>query len=846
MDAQRLAEIDALFAAALEIEPADRGAFLAERCGADAALRREVEALLEHSGAGVEALVDPLRAFAASLPAAAADELEPGTALGAWRVVAPLGRGGMGAVYLGERSDGAFAQRGAIKILPSAASSAAAIARFELERRILARLSHPHIAHLLDGGVDGRGLPYLVLEHVEGRPLDAWCDERRAGVDERLRLLVAVARAVAAAHRNLVVHRDLKPANVLVTAEGVVKLLDFGIAKLLDPGPGDLALTALEARPMTPAFASPEQVRGEPITTASDVYQLGLLLYELLTGRRPQQATSGSLAELVKVVCEREPPPPSRAVVAAGGARPAGELARLRQSTPARLARHYRGDLDAVVARALAKDPERRYGSAEELAADLERWLAGRPVRARRPTVGYRAGKFLRRHLAASLAAGLALALTLAYAVGVTLQARAIDAQRQRAEVEAAKASEVERFLLGLFESSDPGVALGHEVTARELLERGVARVGRDLAGQPEVQARLESTLGEIHGSLDLVDAGRALVERALERQLRLHGERHPEVAESYHRLGVLQRLGDDVEAAVASLERALALRRELVPSDAAELARNLADLGEAQRRSGDLEAAAASYRESLAIHERRGDREGMAAGLSNLSALSHSRRDYAGAEELERRALAIHLEMHGDEHPETAMSRLNLGMALRRQGRVEAAIAELESAFAIHRAVYGAEHFTTAWTQVELGMAFQQQGDLERAEAELADVYPRLVAKLGSDDARTADVAVGLGQLRVRQGRPAEAEPLLRAALAALGERYGPEHYRLGSAALWLGRALAGSGRRAEAIEIWRAGLARMRPGIDERFVADFRAELAAAGQPAPELEEPARAATR
>ncbi len=827
MDPKRLAEIDALFAAALELAPEERERFLARRCAGDEALRREVAALLAQSGEGVEALVAPVRAFAGGLPASA-DELEPGTTIGAWRVLAPLGRGGMGAVYLGERSDGAFAQRGAIKILPSAASTPQAIARFELERRILAGLSHPHIAHLIDGGVDPRGLPYLVLEHVAGRPVDAHCDERRASVEERLRLVIEIARAVSAAHRNLVVHRDLKPSNVLVTAEGVVKLLDFGIAKLIDPERGDPALTAVEARPMTPSFASPEQVRGEPITTASDVYQLGLLLYELLTGRRPQAATSGSLAELVEIVCEREPPPPSRAVLAAGGERPAAELAARRQSTPARLAKRYRGDLDAVVARALEKDPERRYGSAAELGADLERCLGGLPVHARRPTLGYRAGKFLRRHLAASIAAGLALALSFAYAVGVTLQARAIERQRQRAEIEAAKASEVERFVRGLFESSDPGVARGHEVTARELLERGVARIDRDLAGQPEVQARLWGTLGEIHGSLDLVREGRTLVERALEQQRRLYGERHPEVADSYHRLGVLERLGDDVEGAVAALERAVALRRELLARDSPQLAESLAALGEAQRRGGDLAGAEASYRESLAIRERRGDREGIAASLSSLSALGYSRRDYAGAEALERRALAIHLEMHGEDHPETAMSRLNLAMTLRRQGRVEAAIPLLESSLATHRAVYGPDHFTTSWTQVELAMAFQQTAALDRAEAGLAEVYPRLVAKLGAGDARTADVAVGFGQLRVRQKRYVEAEPLLRAALETLAERYGPDHYRLGSGQLWLGRCLSGQGRRAEAIAAWRAGLALLRPGIDEQLIRDFRAELA------------------
>lgn len=796
MDPERLAEIDAVFAAALELRPAERPAFLAERCAGDAALRSEVEELLEQSGERAEALAAPLRAAVVRLAAGTPGELAPGAAVGDWRIVRRLGRGGMGVVYLGERRGADFVQRGAIKILPAATSSEAAVRRFELERRILARVAHPHIAHLIDGGIDARGLPFLVMEHVAGRPLDEHCDEERLPVEARLRLMITIAQAVDAAHRNLVVHRDLKPSNILITPDGVVKLLDFGIAKLLAPEPGEAGLTATEGRPMTPTYASPEQVRGEPIATAADVYQLGLLLYELLTGRRPQAATSGSLAELVRLVCEREPPPPSRAVLLAGPERPPEQLAELRRSTPARLAKRYRGDVDALVGRALEKDPERRYGSA----------------------------------------AALAVVLTLAYAVAVTFQARAIERQRQRAEVETAKAREVERFLLSLFESSDPWMGLGREISARELLERGAERLERDLAGQPEVRARLASALGEIHGALDLVEAGRALVERALEQQLRLTGEHDLEVAASYHRLGVLHRLADDIPEAVAALARALELRRRLLPPDAPELARTLARLGEAQRRAGDLEGAEASYREALELEQRRGDPAGVSAALSSLGSLRYSHRDYAGAESFFRRGLELERSAGDPRGAGVATHLLNLGMALRRQDRIEPARAALEAALELHREVFGPDHLTTSWARVELGMAHQQAGDLERAEAELAGVHPLLVERLGNADARTADVGVGFGQLRVRQGSFVQGERLLREAVATLTERYGPDHYRLGSGLLWLGRALAGQGRFAEAIETWRAGHAKMRPGIDDKLRGEFRAELVAAGRPEPE----------
>jgi serine/threonine-protein kinase len=760
-----------------------------------------------------------------------------GERLGAWTVVGRLGRGGMGDVYLAERAEASFTQRAAIKVLSHAVGSEAAVRRFEQERRILARLSHPHIAHLVDGGIDRRGLPYLVLEHVDGEPIDGHCDRLGLGVEARVRLVIEVAHALQAAHRSLVVHRDIKPSNLLVTADGHVKLLDFGIAKLLDPGEQESGLTVADGRPMTPSCASPEQVRGEPIGVASDLYQLGLLLYELATGLRPQAARTSSLAELVELVCRREPAPPSRAALADDPARAddaegsAAARAARRGSTPARLARQLRPELDAIVARALAKDPEQRYESATELAADLERFLAGRPVRARRATLGYRLAKWTRRNAALAAAGALAALLTVGYAVAVTLQARAIERQRQRAELEAAKAAEVERFVLDLFRSSDPGVALGRDVTARQLLERGVERIERDLAAQPLVQARLRSALGEILGRLDLVAEGRALVERALAQQLRLGGGESAEVADSHHRLGVLRLLGGDDAGAVEALARAVELRRGLAIGASRELAADLVELGSAQRRTGDLAAAEASYRESLEIQRARGDPAGIAAGWSSLGSLHYSMRHYEEAERDERRALEILRRLHGDRHPETAMSLLNLGMTLRRQDKDAEALDAYRRALEVHREVYGPEHFNTIWTRVELAMALQQAGELAGAEVELAEALPLLVSKLGSEDARVADARFSFGMLRYRQGRFAEAEPHYRAALDGLADRYGAAHYRLGPPLLWLGRSLRELGREAEAVATWRSALGMMREEADARILADLRAELARAG---------------
>jgi len=831
MEADRDARIDALFEQALEQPEGRRLDWLAGACGDDESVRSEVEHLLELAGDDVEDVLEPVRAFAAEVAETPEDGIGIGERIGPYTIVGRLGRGGMGVVWLGERSDDTFDRRVAIKVLPSVRTSPESVRRFEQERRILARLNHPHIAHLVDGGVDRRGLPYLVLEHVQGEPVDEYCDRRRLPVEQRIRLVIEIATALQAAHRSLVVHRDIKPSNLLVTTEGDVKLLDFGIAKLLDPELGDAELTAHDGRPMTPTYASPEQVTAEPITTASDVYQLGLLLYELVTGHRPQAARTSSLAELVDLVCRHEPEPPSRAVLEDRGDVDAGRAAALRASSPARLARRFRPDLDAIVARALAKDPDRRYETAAELAAELERFLDGRPVHARRATFGYRAAKWLRRNAALAAAAGVAALLTVGYAVAVTIQARAIDRQRVRAETEAAKAAEVERFMLGLFQSSDPERALGREVTARELLERGTEQVARELAGQPEVQARLWSALGEIHGELGELEQGRRLVRRALEQQLVLPGDHRREIGDSRQRLGILERRLGNWAPARDELEAALVLRRDTEPPDSQALARVLAELGVLESAESHYERAEGFYRESLEIHRRRGSPGGVAVGLNNLAATFAERGDFASAQELLEEALALNRKTYGARHPSVALNLSNIAFYLRRQGRQKEALENLREALAIDREIYGDAHPKVARLLLVEGIALQQMGDLDGAEASYAEALPTLLHGLPAGSALIADARLGLGQLRVRQGRFLEGEELLRESLARHRELFASGSYRTGRVLLWLGRSLAGQGRLEEAVVAWREGLPLMRPVVDADFIDAFHAELAKAG---------------
>ncbi|MFQ5572464.1 MAG: serine/threonine protein kinase, partial [Rhodothermales bacterium] len=462
--------IDDLFAAALDHPPEERTAFIDRACTGNPALRDELESLLrayhasEHYLEAIDA--DRARALIESVGELVCEEQR----IGPYQVVRELGRGGMGAVFLAERADGQFEQQVALKLIKRGMDSDAILRRFLRERQILAHLRHENIARLLDGGVSDEDRPYFAMEYIDGLPLPDYCDTHRLDVEARLRLFQDVCRAVQYAHRSLIVHRDLKPSNMLVTEDGTVKLLDFGIAKLLDPEAqsGATALTEAGLRAMTPEYAAPEQVRGEPVTTATDVYTLGVVLYELLTGHRPYQFERREPKAIARVINDVEPELPSTAVRRETDIQHTDgttetvtplSVSRARSTQPDRLRRRLSGDLDTVVLKALRKEPERRYASAEAFVEDIRRHLAGLPVLAQKDTLAYRASKFVRRHTVGVVFATALGLLTLGSAVVMALQ----QAETMR---EAAKAEEVKSFVMSLFEMSDPDASKGETITA--------------------------------------------------------------------------------------------------------------------------------------------------------------------------------------------------------------------------------------------------------------------------------------------------------------------------------------------------------------------------------------------
>jgi serine/threonine-protein kinase len=512
---------DELLDEALDMPPGQRSPFLDHACGDNRQLRGLVERLI--SAAEIEdpefksggALQGPLGDLVRT--ELAEEESLAGTMVGRYRIVRELGRGGMAVVYLAERADGQFRQEVALKLLSAGLVASHVGRRFDRERQILAHARHPGVARLLDGGAGPSGRPYLVMEYVDGRPIDRYCDEEKLTLPARLDLFLQVARVVEDAHRNLIVHRDIKPSNILVTAEGHAKLLDFGIAKLLDPEAtsGDAPVSGSAIRLMTPAYASPEQVRGNPVTTASDTYQLGLLLFILLTGRFPYDLGDGDPAERMRAIVQKEPVKPSTAVASPEGWSPPGhdprtpgEIAYDRGTTPAKLRRVLSGDLDAILCRALGKEPENRYGSVSQLIEDIERYKAGRTVTARPDTWAYRTGKLARRHSAVFatgvIAALLVLALGLVYTAGLARE-------RDHAREEAARQARVSGFMRTLF-VVPPGAG---PLTPRQILDRAVARVDLELTGEPEVQSDLLALLAGMYKDLGLTTEARSLQARS-------------------------------------------------------------------------------------------------------------------------------------------------------------------------------------------------------------------------------------------------------------------------------------------------------------------------------------------
>jgi len=750
VDPQRWRQLQDRFDDLAERPAAEREAELRRLAAEDPDLAAELRAMLAADDTAF------LEEAAGSLDDLPPDdpELAPGTQMGFYRIVRTLGEGGMGMVYLAERDDGHFRRQVALKVIKRGMDTHRVIRRFRAERQILASLAHPNIGHLYDGGMTDDGVPYFAMEYVDGLPIDRYCERNGLGLRERLDLMRDVCAAVQHAHQNLIVHRDLKPSNVLVDGEGTVKLLDFGIAKLLDArAHPEESMTLTGLRPLTPDFASPEQVRGETLTTAADIYSLGVLLHVLLTGARPHDLTTVPPHELAAAVEALPRPRPSQAAV------------------PWRS--KLKGDLDTIVQVAMHPDPRRRYHSAEALSDDLRQHLRGHPIAARRDSMQYRTWKFVRRNrLGLGLVAGLFL-VTLIFAVASGRQARLINRQAESLALERDRAEDVTGVLVDMFDVSDPiygSVERGDTLRVRDFLQLNEQRLMTELADQPELKATVCHLMARLYGNLGLYDRAEPLIRESLALRRELFAPPHAAIASALDFLGTVVHRRGDYQGAEALFRESLAMRRELYEPPHMDLAESLNNLSWCLGDQGrdqeavDLDQEALDMRRAL-----KGDRDpDVAQSLNNIASGLYSQGRLDEAEPLWREALALRRELLGPEHPYVANTMNNLGRLLRDRGAHAEADTLISGALAIWTRSLGADHPRLSAGWFNLALNAESLGDLPRAVEAMGHALALDATALSEDHPFVAQDREELGRLLAADGRTDEGLVQMRRALDA------------------------------------------------------------------------------
>jgi eukaryotic-like serine/threonine-protein kinase len=786
LDPARWERIQELFHQALELSEPERLMFLQSGCGGDTELLAEVLALLEEDAR--EAL--PLERNRAELVRAVFDgSVPPLRAVGPYRIVRVLGQGGMGVVYLAERED--LHSRVALKVLRDAALSPARRERFAREERTLAQLSHPSIARLYDADVLPDGTPYFVMEYVEGMPLTDYCRAHGCSIAERLQLFRSVCEAVQHAHGRAVIHRDVKPSNILVTGMGEVKLLDFGIAKQLESLEAATDPTQTGLRLMTPAYAAPEQVRGEPVGVYTDVYALGVLLYELLTGELPYDLRGCTPGEIEALIVTGEPERPSECAERAGA--PGRRAVEQRQWK----------DLDVLCLTAMHKDPQRRYATVEALLRDVDRYLGEQPLEARPDTWRYRAGKFVRRNRqpvgAGALVGALLVGLVSFYTVRLA-------EQRDRAQTEAETAERISEYLIGLFEAASPFAAEGDTLTVHALLERGFERTEL-LAAQPAVKAQMLDVLGRVYMWIGDYPRSEELLRRALELR---HSYGDPvDIAATTAHLGKLFSFSGQRDSSEIYLREALALRQHHLPPLHPDLGVNLSDLGSLLVDKGEYEAAGVVLRSALQIQRRGydGPHADLAATLSHLGVNYFNQGRHQDAEPFYRQALEMDRAIFGSDHPTVATRLANLAIVSSLDDPVGADSLLSEALAVMHRRL-GDDHYLTTYYRMQHASILRRAGEHERSEIAMRGVMATHERRFGADHPNTITAVYQLALALNDQGRYSEAEPLLRRAVEGFHASLGEQHFYSGASLANLGHALHRLGRPEEAERHFRAGL--------------------------------------
>lgn len=786
---------------AVELPIGERRAWLDQFCAGDSELRAEIQSLLSAEDEAQDFLEHSAAPYAGTLlEADSARPLPP--KIGQYKILREIGRGGMGVVYLGERED-EFKQQVAIKLVKRGLDTEEILQRFRNERQILASLNHPNIAKLFDGGMTEDGLPYFVMEYIEGEPLTKYSDLNDFSISNRLQLFRRACAAVQHAHQNLIIHRDLKPSNILVTSDREAKLLDFGVAKLLTAdSDGEATMTRLNQRVMTPQYASPEQIRGKRVTTATDVYSLGVVLYELLTGVKPYNVNDASPQELTRAICETEPTKPSLAISASGSLNPDFQDGPTNLHSTIRNPKFLRGDLDNIVLMALRKDPERRYRSVEQFSADIDRHLRGLPVMARRDTFQYRSSKFVTRNKLAVSAAAIVLAAIVAGAIVSIWQARVAAKERNEAQQEQAKAEQLNKFLQSILMAASPEEK-GKDAKVIEVLDDAAQRLQTEFANQPALKGQALSTVGQAYIRLGLEDQAEKALREAVSINAGFYGEENQATAtsESYLAAALINRR--KLAEAEPLITKAVATERKLSPAGSKELAFGLQILSELQLQKGDFVKATAAAQESVTMFTRiAGEQnEDSAFALMSLGRAQSGAGDLNGAEVTLRRSIAAFSTLPPRYESRMVVALMNLGLILVQKGNYDEGVKTfldadrinqklgawflfnsklgLCSAYANHadynKAVEACAQAVEAGRKAKfedtpefilvldyLGLGLTRTERAKEAEPSLRESFDRAKKDLPSGDIRTLLIEGSLGECLTAQGRFAEAEPLV------------------------------------------------------------------------------------
>lgn len=794
MDKQRWKTIGSIVDEALNLPQKEWRTFIGRECGSDHKLRKEVEKLLRSIEAS-EGLWDQLlhshkaiaEDYSRTLSHLNSDSYisQAPFQIGPYQLKKCIGKGGMGDVYRAERMDGQYHQTVAVKLMSTSIGLEDSYHRFRQERQILATLNHPNIAGLLDGGITDDGRPYLVMEYVDGVPITKFCKENNCSLDRRLELFGQVCRAVQYAHRNLVVHRDLKPENILVTKEGVLKVLDFGIAKLIDTELTEQTIIETRAgqRMMSLCYAAPEQVNMEQITTATDVYALGLLLYELLTGTRPFALNGKSLAEAEQIIRRRDPARPSQ--------------------HSADWQKYLKGDLDAITLKALRKEPEQRYESAGQLLEDISRYNENMPVIARSDTLRYRTLKFLKRHRAGLTVTSTILIMTVGFGLYHTRQ---VTQERNMARLEAEKARQITNFLIDVFEYSNPTTKSPDEITAREILDEGADYIRSSMADQPEIQATLLNTMGRIYNNLGLYAQAKPMLANAMD----IYRTYSPQsnLGLTLHNLGDLYTNVGQYDSAAYYLQEAIDHYRTM--GNDAFFAGSMESLGWVHYTLGNYKDADSLFLKALPIQKKIYGAESpeVAHNIQLRAWVQHDLGQYDAADSLFRQVLSLRRFLLGNEHKDVATTLHSLGWILYQKGAYVQADSVMQEALTLRKRLYPEGHMDLAWSLNNMGLVQQALGRFEEAENLFKGSLEMRKTILGEEHPHVAQSLGNLAGLFYRQQEYAEAALMFEEVIFIDQKRLGENNLQVGIDYNNLAAVLNKSGKKRQALEYYGKAL--------------------------------------